>query len=177
MNSMNSMNRLRRVAWPVGIVVGLGFVVVVNGVMISVALSNPSAPASLDHWAESLVWEDELEQRERSAALGWSLREVSRDDQGGLELYIVDREGGALQGAQGSLRIERADDSSRDQAYELSELGGGRYRSVRAVPETGFFQVELDLIRLTRGREEHFVVRWTVDLGELGAREPAETGG
>ena len=49
-------------------------VAMANAWMISKAVSNPSVPASEDHWADNLAINEELEEREASAALGWRVR-------------------------------------------------------------------------------------------------------
>lgn len=155
-------------AWPVGIVVGLGFVVVANAIMIGIALSHPSVPAAEDHWAESLDWDRELAQRERSAALGWSVVEIgaSAELPGAVELRVVDREGRALTGLSGTLALERSDSDRFDRELKLVELGEGRYRSAEGVPQSGSFELELAL-RSPAG--ERFVTRSRVDLGALPA--------
>ncbi|MCA9696172.1 MAG: FixH family protein [Myxococcales bacterium] len=133
----------RNLAWPVGIVVGLGFVVVANAIMIGVAVSHPSAPAAGDHWAESLAWDQELELRERSAALGWSIAELGGDARG-LTLRLLDDRGRPLTGLRGELRLERADSTSHDARLSLIDLGEGRYRSEPA-PISGLVHVALDV--------------------------------
>lgn len=162
---------------PFFIILGLGAVVVANAIMITIAVSNPSLPAAQDHWAESLSWDRELAQRERSAALGWSLAGLGWSDAGRerLGLDLVDGEGRALTGLRGSLALERADTLAHDRRLELRELGGGRYL-VEALDQgqgQSYGQVigARGLVRLTLDVQalggERFVTRQAVDLATL----------
>jgi len=161
--------------WPVGIVVGLGAVIVANAIMITIAVSNPSMPAAQDHWAESLAWDRELELRERSAALGWSVAGLGWTDAGreGVGLDLVDREGRALTGLRGSVAIERADTLDQDVRVELRELGEGRYvvdAPNQAIAQTGLVRLTLDVQAVTG---ERFVVRQALDLAAVPVLEAA----
>ncbi|NVB40598.1 FixH family protein [Pseudenhygromyxa sp. WMMC2535] len=151
-------------AWPIGIVVGLGIVLVANAIMITVAVSHPSVPAAEDHWRESMDWDRELEAREASAALGWTMGEFTRSDEGALEMRILDAAGEPLPGLAGELRLERADDASRDASLTLVDLGEGRYRSQTSAPERGLVRLELD-VHDAGGRR--FVASRNVELDAL----------
>ncbi len=150
-------------AWPVGIAVGLGCVGIANAIMISIALSNPSTPASADHWAESLAWDQELELRERSAALGWALTGVARLDGDRLAVALVDAQGRPLTGLRGSLSLERSDSAAHDVRLELRELGEGRYEASGA-PARGLVRLTLD-VEDRQGRR--FVTRQQLELDAL----------
>lgn len=149
--------------WPVGIATGLGLVVVANAIMITIAISHPSAPASADHWAESLAWDRELELRQRSAALGWSIAAIGWADQS-LQLQLVDVDGRPLVGLRGSVTLERADTAAHDVRLDLRELGSGVY-VVDDVPiATGLVRSTLD-VEDRHGRR--FVTRRPLELGAL----------
>jgi nitrogen fixation protein FixH len=123
--------------------------------MISIALSHPSAPASADHWAESLAWDRELAVREASAALGWSIAALEQRDDGTIELELHDADAHALLGLRGSVSLARSDRADWDVTLELRELGAGRYVVVGELPPRGLYQVTVDV---QRGPSERFVV-------------------
>ncbi|MFO7562299.1 MAG: FixH family protein [Enhygromyxa sp.] len=152
--------------WPVGIAVGLGAVGVANAIMVTIALTNPSTPASTDHWAESLTWDRELEQRERSAALGWSIASIAWHDpaRDRMELRLVDAEGRPVPGLRGTVTLERSDTAAHDARVELRELGSGRYLADGVASKTGLVRLTLEVERSTG---ERFVSRQRLELGAL----------
>jgi nitrogen fixation protein FixH len=156
------MTEQRAWAWPVGIAVGLGFVVIANAIMITIALTHPSAPASADHWAESLAWDEELALRERSAALGWSLAAIGWRDES-LELRLLDAQGRALTGLSGTVTLERSDTADHDLRLELRELGEGRYVADGAA-QAGLVRLTLAVVDAS---DQRFVTRQQLELGEL----------
>lgn len=159
-------------AWPVGIAVGLGCVGIANAIMISIALSHPSAPASADHWAESLAWDQELELRERSAALGWSIASIAwqDEDRDRVQLRLIDSAARPLLGLRGSVTLERSDTAAEDLRLELRELGEGRYVADGGTPTAGLVRLTLDV---EDPRGERFVTRKQVALGELRVLDDA----
>ncbi|PRP96597.1 hypothetical protein ENSA5_36730 [Enhygromyxa salina] len=162
-------------AWPIGVVVGLGVVVVANAIMISIAVSNPSAPAAADHWTESLEWDQELDLRERSAALGWSVAQLGRSPDGGsLGVDLIDAEGRALTGLSGTLTLERSDSAAHDRALALHEAPGGRYLTAGEIPARGLYEVTID-VHTAAG--ERFVTRQRAELRTLPALARPSAGG
>lgn len=151
-------------SWPIGIVVALSAVVVVNAIMVAIAVSNPSVPATQDHWSESLAWDEELALREQSAALGWTVVALRRGPSGALELKVVDREGAPVVGLRGQLALRRADDRHLDVQLELTEVAPGHYRSSVSAPAKGLVRAELDL---HDSAERRFRFAWTVDLAVI----------
>ncbi len=166
MNEQQLPQTRRAWGWPVGIVVGLGFVGVANAIMISIALSHPSAPAAEDHWAESLTWDRELELRERSAALGWSIETIGWRDEGRerVQLRVVDGDGRPLAGLRGNVTLQRSDTANRDVRLELLDLGDGRYLTDGAAAKAGLVRLTLDV---EDPRGERFVSRRQITLDEL----------
>ena len=164
--SENSPPQARAWGWPVGIVVGLGLVVVANAIMISIALSNPSTPAASDHWAESLDWDRELDLRERSAALGWSVATIawSNADRNGVELLLVDAHERPLIGLRGSVALERSDSAEQDVRLELRELGDGRYAAGPVPASRGLVRSTVDV---EDRHGERFMTRQQIALDEL----------
>lgn len=150
-------------SWPVGIATGLGLVVAANAIMIAIAISHPSAPASTDHWAESLAWDHELALRDRSVALGWSIAALGRHGDG-LALRVIDREGRALAGLRGTVTLERADTAAHDLRVELRELDAGRYLADGAASQRGLVRLTLDVVNQAG---ERFVTRQQLELDAL----------
>jgi nitrogen fixation protein FixH len=155
----------RGLAWPIGIAVGLGAVVIANAIMITIALSNPSAPAAKDHWAESLRWEQELEQRQRSAALGWSIASLAWREPGHerIELRLIDRDGAPLVGLRGTLTLQRSDTAAYDVELDLVELGEGRYLADGEPNTSGLVRLTLTVERDT----QRYVSQQQIELGAL----------
>lgn len=154
-------------AWPIGVIVGLGAVVITNAVMIWIALSHPSTPASADHWGESLDWDRELAVREHSAALAWSVAQLGRSsDERTLALDMIDAEGQALRGLTGAVRLERSDSATHDLELPLHEAGDGRYLALGELPTHGLYRVTIDVHSATG---EHFVTHQRVELATLTA--------
>lgn len=159
---------------PIAIVVGLGVVVIANVIMISLALSRPSIPATTDHWAESLVWEQELERRAHSRALGWSVRELARD-RDALALSITDADHQPITGLSGSVTLRRADRGTDDHTLTLIEVHVGRYRSEQTIPDAGLYELSVAL-RDPAG-DEFVDHRWLEldHLERIDQREPEGT--
>jgi nitrogen fixation protein FixH len=151
---------------PIAVIAGLSGVVITNLIMIGIALSHPSLPASVDHWAESLAWEQELERRAHSRELGWSIAALAREGQA-LEITVVDAEQRPLAGLRGRVTLRRADRGD-DLELTLVELGEGRYRGEPAIPSAGLYQLEL---ALDDASGEHFTARRRLDLARLDDAE------
>lgn len=151
---------------PLMIVAGLSAVVVANAIMIGIALAHPSVPATSDHWAESLRWQDELERRAHSRALGWSLASLERDHEG-VALEVHDAQGHPLAGLRGTLTLRRADTGSGDQTLELVEIGQGRYRSADTIPPSGLVELQVEL---HDGAGERWAAQRWVELSNFEER-------
>lgn len=150
-------------AWPVGIGLGLGFVVVANAVMISIAISNPSAPAADDHWRAAQGWDAQLELREHSAKLGWSVASVARGGSASeLIVQLVDPHDQPLEGLNGVASLQRSDTTQLDTRAPLSELGDGRYLVHLDAPARGQLQLSLELLD---SDGQPLVLHQTLELG------------
>jgi nitrogen fixation protein FixH len=146
---------------------GLSAVVITNSIMVGIAISHPSTPASVDHWSESLAWDEELAVREHSAALGWSVAGLSRSSDGRtLAVDVIDAKGHALPGLTGAVRLERSDSAAHDLEFELGDAGDGRYLALGELPTSGLYLVTIDV----RGQgDERFVTHQRVALDALVA--------
>lgn len=122
-----------------------------NAWMISNAVSHPSAPASTDHWQESLRTNEAIAKREASAALGWRVRldacaPASAGDRCLARALVMDESGEAVPVRGGKLTFMRADSTAYDRDLVV-EAGGatgeltGEWKP--AVP--GLYTVEMEL--------------------------------
>lgn len=149
--------------WPLGIAVGLGAVVLSNAVMISIAISHPSAPVDVDPFAASLNWDETRAQERRSRELGWDV-DVERCD-GPILVRARDEKGRPLGGLQLTGRLSRFDGVDADEDLEWAELGEGRYLATVPRPTSGLVSVEL---RAVAGEK-----RWA-GTRRFECRRPAE---
>ncbi|MCA9705396.1 MAG: FixH family protein [Myxococcales bacterium] len=136
--------------WPWGIGLGLGVVVVANAVMIHLATSHPSAPASSDHYGDSLRWSEIQAERGRARALGWqvALEPCARLGGDGCELRVTvrDRAGGPVPGLRGHVSARRADDPALDREAEVHAAErAGEYRGRLALARPGLYTVSIRL--------------------------------
>lgn len=136
--------------WPWGIGLGLGAVVVANAIMIHIAVSHPSAPASRDHYGESQHWDEVQAERGRARALGWQVELepcASLDTEGcALALRVRDAAGAPVAGLRGMIRAQRADDSALDREAELAARGdAGDYAGQLALARPGLYTLSIRL--------------------------------
>lgn len=133
--------------WPWGIVIGLGIVVLANVIMLHFAITRPSAPASLDHYAESARWDEVQAERGRSQALGWHVVVHACSSEGcTLHLEVTDTEGAPVLGLKGRLQAQRSDDPALDREGEVAEGSSpGEYRSHLALARPGLYTVSIRL--------------------------------
>lgn len=140
----------RQNPWPWGIGAGLGVVVVANAIMIDIAISNPSAPAAKDHYAESLRWDEVQAEHGRAQALGWQVELQPCDGVGpqgcALGLRVRDADGVAVSGLHGRLVAQRADDPALDRDAEVvATATPGSYQGVLALEQPGLYTVSIRL--------------------------------
>jgi nitrogen fixation protein FixH len=140
----------RRNPWPWGIGIGLGVVVAVNALMIHIAISHPSAPASRDHYGESQRWDEVQAARGRSRALGWRVELEPCASLGAdgcpLVLRVRDAAGLPVAGLHGTIVAQRADDPALDREAEVvarAELGG--YEARLALARPGLYALSIRL--------------------------------
>ena len=121
-----------------------------NAWMIHNAVTHPSAPASDDHWAESLQTNDVLAEREASAALGWRVRleACTGEDPAScmVRAQVTDTEGKAIPVKDGQLRFMRADTAHFDrEAVVTATTARGELRGSWAPAAPGLYTVEMQL--------------------------------
>jgi nitrogen fixation protein FixH len=136
--------------WPWGIAAGLGVVVAVNAFMIHIAVSHPSAPASRDHYGESLRWNEVQVERGRAQALGWrvELRPCAalRAEGCPLVLHVRDAAGAPVTGLRGTVVAQRADDPALDRKAEVSaSTEAGDYDARLPLARPGLYTLSIRL--------------------------------
>lgn len=136
--------------WPWGIAIGLGIVVVANAWMIHTAVSHPSAPASVDHYAESTRWDEIQAERSRAQALGWRVEvqpcATLEDDGCVVQLSVRDDAGEPVSGLRGRVRAQRADDVSLDREASVQGMDeAGHYEAGLALSRPGLYSVSIRL--------------------------------
>lgn len=140
----------RQSPWPWGIATGLGVVVAANALMIHIALSHPSAPASPDHYGEGLRWNEIQAERSRAQALGWrvELEPCAGLGQAGcpLVLRVRDAAGAPVVGLRGGVTAERADDPALDRQASIAPgERPGEYLALLPLARPGLYALALRL--------------------------------
>lgn len=136
--------------WPWGIGLGLGVVVAVNVFMVHIAVTHPSAPASRDHYGESLHWDEVQAERGHARALHWrvELQPCASVTAEGcpLALRVRDAAGAPVAGLRGTIRAQRADDPALDREAEVSASAvAGDYEAHLALARPGLYTLSIRL--------------------------------
>lgn len=108
-----------------------GVVIGVNVVMMKLATATLPGTEVDSAYAASLAYGREITAAHEQDARNWNVAaHLARDAAGGTTLEVEARDGNGrpLTGLQFTGRLERPADQRADQAIELSEAGGGRYR-------------------------------------------------
>jgi nitrogen fixation protein FixH len=98
-------------------------------------------------YAASLAYEKEIVAAREQDARNWQVAaHLARNASGGaaLEVEARDANGRPLTGLQFTSRLERPTDRRADQAIELSEAGGGRYRGTGSAIGPGQWELVLE---------------------------------
>lgn len=120
----------RRSRWPYGIIGALAFVVSAQAAMIAIASNNPPVLESETAYADSLRYDDVVDARRASAALGWTAAvEVTAD---AVVYTVTDAAGAPVAGLSGGLRMARPDTRAADAEVAFAEVAPGVYRAPRA---------------------------------------------
>jgi len=140
----------RQNPWPWGIGLGLATVVAANAIMIHIAVSHPSAPASRDHYGEAQRWDEVQAERGRAKALGWRVElEPCRtlDAEGcPLTLRVRDAAGAPVAGLHGTITAQRADDPGLDRQAEVAARAeAGDYEGRLALARPGLYTLSIRL--------------------------------
>lgn len=146
--------RAGRSVW-VGIIAGLGFVVTANAVMITIAVRNPPALATEDHYGDGMRYDEVIASRTQSEALGWRVVvEPCRYDEAScrFRVEVRDAEGRAVPGLAGDLSLRRADTAAFDRVAKVKIAGPEHYEADVELGAAGLYEVSIDL----RGADGHY---------------------
>lgn len=135
---MSTDDTARRSLWPYAIMGFLGFVVVVQAVFVTVATRNPPVLESETAYADSLHYDDVMQARAASSALGW--RVTVEVDDAAVRYAIVDGIGAPVTGLSGTLRMGRSDTRAVDAEAAFEEIAPGVYRAARG-PGDGLYRL------------------------------------
>lgn len=97
-----------------------------------------------DYYSKGLKYNTTLVEKRAAAVLGWELSThlVGKN----LELYLVDKDGGAVQGAVGSLYLA-IPGQAENVRLPIRELSSGNYRIELNAGFSGAIQARLELVR------------------------------
>lgn len=148
-------------AWIAAVVFILGGTVALNGWVLRLANADPSFAVEPDYYRRALRWDDELAQRERNAALGWTLEpNVGGTSAVGAELRVrlADSSGAALRGASVLVSAFPVARSSHVIAAALHEgtRDAGGYSARVAIDRPGEWELRFEA---TRGADVFTAVR------------------
>ncbi|MEM9365958.1 MAG: FixH family protein [Planctomycetota bacterium] len=146
-----------RAAWVWGgIVVGLLALQIVIGIgSVIIAVGDPSVAVVPDYHSKALAWDDELERRASSDALGWQmeLSVSSRKDlrhQRRFQVAMVDALGEPVEGLDVSVRYYHHARGGNIRRAGLVAVADGVYASELVMPRSGLWQVEITGSRRTQ---------------------------
>lgn len=160
----DSDRRAGRGVW-IGVIAGLTFVVLANAAMISVAVRNPPAHETDDHYGDAMRYDEVIEARAASEALGWTVRiEPCRGhlDDCAFTIDVEDADGLAVGGLEGDIELRRADDERFDRRAKVTALRSGRYTTDVSLGAAGLYEVAIEL----RGDAGRFTDKRRVVVGE-----------
>ncbi len=131
----------RRSSWiPWIFVVGMAVVVVVNGVLITVALRTFPGLVVQRPYDRGLAYNDELRRSQAQAALGWQVSLRYLDDN--LTVRIVDASGATVTGLAVHATLSRPLEEGVSLDVDLMPLGNS-YRAALALPKRGQWEARI----------------------------------
>jgi nitrogen fixation protein FixH len=131
--------------FPLGVVIAMGVVVIVNGGMIYAALSSfPGKAGDDEGFALSNHYDAVLDRAQREAALGW-IMEARADDAGRPVLILTDRKGAAMSGASVTALAERPLGAAETRSLRFREASAGHYIAGEALPGAGQWELTLSV--------------------------------
>lgn len=139
--------------WPIAVVTILGLTVAANVWLIRVATHDPSFAVEEDYYQRGVHWDDELAQRARNAALGWTLAaSISPIREGGgsdLTVALRDSVVAPISGASITVRamhVARANDAVE---LRLEPSTPGTYAVHMPIQRAGLWELRIDVQRGT----------------------------
>lgn len=126
-------------------VAAMALVLVVNGVMVTIAIDSFTGLAVSAPYKQGLAYNRVLAAQAQQDALGWRL-ELARSPQGDLVLLARDAAGDALEDLRLTAQLVRPVEPLPAVAVVFTAEGGGRYRAAIDVPRSGQWDVQLDAV-------------------------------
>lgn len=149
-NPKDAERSARHLPWIIA--AGLTVVVSLNLFLVYIAVNNPATRIQGDTYEASLRWDEVVAEQEASRALGWQVdivtcRQRGLDEEGRcvIELDVYDRDGLPVEGLEGELSLERADDTSLDRDATFTGTGEGHYEAKVELGRAGLYQMEIRL--------------------------------
>jgi nitrogen fixation protein FixH len=148
-----------RSLWPLMIFALIGINVCIVGVTVYFAVSDKSAAIEPNYYAKALKYDETIQLRESSAALGWNakvtLQPGRTTDDGKITLHLTDRDGHPIQGASATATIfASARASERLQLILQPDASSpGDYASSAHINRTGSWHIRL---MVERGADRFF---------------------
>lgn len=134
--------------WPWSIALGLGVVVVVNLYVVYLSRQNAPTLTQQDYYQAGLRYEQTLDAKRASAALGWQ-PEVSVCPEGTVDgvcevaYRLKGAQGEPIVGFAGALTAYRADDATQDVNVDFEEMGQGLYIAKMPVANAAYWHVNV----------------------------------
>ena len=136
---------MRRSLWrffPLAVVAGLAFVVLVNAGLVYAALYSFPGKTGDEGFELSNHYDAVIERGQREAALGWTV-ETRMDAAGRPEVRLSDRDGSSLRGASVAASAQRPLGASERRALVFRETDTGRYVADAVLPTQGQWALTL----------------------------------
>ena len=148
----------KEMRWPLGIVAVLALSTAGQIWFAVVANRDQSFAVEGDYYNKAVHWDDELAQRQRNAAFGWtivpSLQLGAGNGAGVLSVELRDSAGVAITGAEVQVLAMNNARAARQLTATLIEVGAGEYRGPLAAQRSGEWELRFSV----RRGAEHFTV-------------------
>lgn len=141
--------------WPLAIGISLGIVFAVNIAFLSLAVWSDDGLIDNNYYEKGLRYGERIK-AERE--LGWDLRLFAEDNGVGVRevrVSLLDRDGGAVQGAKVTLLVMRPATGGFDALHELKDESG-LYKGQVVLPLEGWWDLRVTATRGGKSIEETF---------------------
>ncbi len=141
--------------WPLAIGISLGIVFAVNIAFLSLAVWSDDGLIDDNYYEKGLRYGERIK-AERE--LGWDLRLFAEDNGAGMkdvEVSLIDRDGGVVQGAKVTLLVMRPATGGFDALHELKDESG-LYKGQVVLPLGGWWDLRVTATRGGKSIEETF---------------------
>lgn len=139
--------RQPQLPWWFGVSCGLGFVVVANVVLITLALEHPSVVVPRPAGGASATQQQHNEEYAQAREAGWRVATAFDPARGRTTVEVTDATGARLSGLVVTARGGRANDSREDFELVLKPRPDGRYAAELPRELSGTFLVDIEVRR------------------------------